>query len=43
MGLNEAKAFRDSLIQEAQNRLVQLQIDSPFLENLIRYIADRDH
>lgn len=43
MGLNEAKAFRDSLIQEAKNRLAQLQINSPFLENLIQYIAQRDH
>lgn len=43
MGLESAKKFRDRLIQNAQQQLTQLKLRSPFLKELIQYIAQRDH
>ena len=43
MGLNEAKTYRDELILHAKEQLKTLQIDSPFLAQLIEYIAKRNH
>ncbi len=43
LGLDEAKQYRDDLITQAKQQLDTLQIDSPFLAQLIEYIAKRTH
>jgi len=43
MGLAEAKVYRDQLIVQAKAQLKHLQIESPFLVQLIEYIAKRNH
>ena len=43
MGLNQAKVYRDQLIAEAQNLLLELNLNSPFLMDLTHYIAQRQH
>ncbi|MEA3405318.1 MAG: farnesyl diphosphate synthase [Pseudomonadota bacterium] len=43
LGLEQAKQYRDELIQNAKQQLQTLQIDSPFLAQLIEYIAKRNH
>ncbi|MBN2864795.1 MAG: polyprenyl synthetase family protein [Thiotrichales bacterium] len=43
MGLAEAKHYRDALISQAKAQLKNLQLESPFLVQLIEYIAKRNH
>lgn len=43
LGLDKSKQYRDQLIQQAQSHLSESGIKSLFLENLITYIAQRDH
>ncbi|BBP43288.1 polyprenyl synthetase family protein [Thiosulfativibrio zosterae] len=43
MGLKQAKVYRDQLITEAQNLLLDLNLNSPFLMDLTHYIAQRQH
>jgi len=43
LGLNESKKYRDQLIIEANECLSTMQINSPFLESLTLYIAQREH
>ena len=43
LGLEAAKRYRDELMTEAKTQLKTLQIDSPFLTQLIEYIAKRNH
>ena len=43
LGLEAAKQYRDALIVNAQKQLNTLHIDSPFLVQLIEYIAKRKH
>ena len=43
LGLEQAKAYRDSLISEAKNIVKELNFNSPFLTQLIDYIAQRKH
>ena len=43
LGLEAAKRYRDGLMTEAKTQLKTLQIDSPFLTQLIEYIAKRNH
>jgi len=43
LGLEQAKSYRDSLITSAKAQLVELNLNSPFLEQLIDYIAQRKH
>lgn len=43
MGLEQAKNYRDQLIQQAHQVLQQLPLQSSFLHQLVDYIAERDH
>ncbi len=43
LGLTEAKQYRDRLIDEAKQQLNALPFESPFLDQLIDYIAQRTH
>jgi len=43
LGLEQAKAYRDELIDNAKEQLDALEITSPFLAQLIEYIAKRNH
>ena len=43
LGLSEAKNYRDQLIQQAQQSLAQMPINSPFLTDLTEYIAKRGY
>ena len=43
LGLSEAKSYRDQLIQQAQQSLAQMPINSPFLTDLTEYIAKRGY
>lgn len=43
MGLNTAKNYRDTLIQNAHQDLAELKLSSPFLTQLIDYIANRTY
>ena len=43
MGMEQAKNYRDQLVQQAHQLLEQLPIENPFLHQLIDYIAERDH
>ncbi len=43
LGLKKAKTYRDTLILQAQKSLSQMPIQSPFLQELTQYIAQRKH
>lgn len=43
LGLEKAKHYRDALIQKAHHQRLSLKINSPFLQQLIDYIAERNH
>lgn len=43
LGLEPAKQYRDELIHKAKQQLDALEINSPFLAQLIEYIAKRNH
>lgn len=43
MGLKNAKIYRDELIASSLQELKELNIETPFLMQLIQYISQRDH
>ncbi|WP_319381703.1 farnesyl diphosphate synthase [Thiomicrorhabdus sp.] len=43
LGLDASKAYRDQLIEDARKILKNLPFDSLFLNQLIHYIAERNH
>ena len=43
LGLEHSKTYRDQLISQALEQLKIMQLDSPFLESLTQYIAQRKH
>ncbi len=43
MGLEKAKAYRDTLIEQAHQQLVKLPFQSPVLQQVIDFVAKRAH